>query len=265
MRHREDIAMRLSLALSLVLLFVSASPATAERPRRVISEEAFAMECRTTTISLPSIPSIPSDPTIPSDPGNPSDPSNPTSEPAVKRVCATVQVVRSRFSDGIEDTMMFFSLTENDVEIPVFASSFFPIDSQYFVMDRDGTRAILSLPSPAEGPSGATAEGPPAATVVWDATDDFSSRSFSTEVVREKTEEGFIKSRLTEREQQLSANAEGVVVPVTDADGVVRSVTFNTGAPAEGTDFASATLIIRKTISRTRLLEEGQDFFDLAE
>ncbi len=226
--------MRLGLALSLVLLFISASSAAAERPSRLLSEDASARECRM-------------------------DPNTLTP------LCLTVQVLRSRLSDGLEQTTLFFSATENGVEIPVFPTSFFPIDSQHFVMDRYGTRAILSfrLP-PAEGQ---LEESQPDITVIWNSTDDFSSRKFSTEVIKEKTEEGVTKSRIIEREQELSANAEGMVgpLPVPNADGTPRFLTFNTATPAEGDDFASALLIIGKTITRTRLLEEEPDSFDFAE
>jgi hypothetical protein len=220
--------MRLQLALALVLLFVAASPSAAERPRRLLSEEAFAQECR-------------------------------TGEDTVRR-CITVQVVRSRLSDGGDQTTLFVSVTKFDpamgeegeeVEISGFPTGSFVIDSYHFVMDRDGTRAILNFRLPP--PEGQLAESQPGITVTWNATDDFSSRKFSTVVVKEKTDEGFTKSRQIEREHERSATAEGVIGPLLD------------GVPQLPINIASALLDVTKTIQRTQLLEEEPDFPDVAE
>jgi hypothetical protein len=222
--------MRLPLALALVLLFVAASPSAAERPRRLLSEEAFAQECR-------------------------------TGEDTVRH-CITVQAVRSRLSDGGDQTTLFVSVRKFDpamgeegegegVEISGFPTLPFVIDSYHFVMDRDGTRAILNFRLPP--PEGQLAESQPGITVTWNATDDFSSRKFSTVVVKEKTDEGFTKSRQIEREQERSATAEGVIGPLSN------------GVPQLPINIASALLDVTKTIQRTQLLEEEPDFPDVAE
>lgn len=186
--------MRKHLALSVVILVVLATPAMAERPFRVVTEDAYATQCRF-------------------------------------GVCATVQVTRSTFSNGNVETSLFFSATDEFGEtIPVFPQSFFQIDSADFVMDPLGLSATLKHGE---------------VSVAWRATDDFASISFSTNFVREKTENGFTWSRLTEEEQQLSADAEGVVV--------VRLIPFDTGHVPESEGFGSASLTLRTTVSRTRL------------
>jgi hypothetical protein len=245
--------MRLPLVLSLVLLLLAVSSAAAERPFRIHSEDAFATQCK--MVSVPSEPGVPNDPSVPGVPSDPTVPSQ-ASVPSVqeqKQLCATVQVSRTRYSDDIEETILFFSAyyvgPDNErSEIPVFSNPFFQIEREHFVVDRFGTRAILNFPAGVDHPG---------ALVTWGATDDFSSASFSTNITKEKTAEGFIKSRVTEREREFSADAEGVVWPVIFATG-------NTEAAGNG-DSGSAFLTIRTTVSRTRLLEEGRDFFDFTE
>jgi hypothetical protein len=213
--------MRLSLALTLVLLVVAASPAAGERPRPLITEVADARGCQTV-----------------------GDPTNQD----VQEVCVTLQVTRSRFPTGDETTDLFFSLTKNFVEVSGFPGLPFPIDNQCFVMDRDGSRAILTFPC--------NSLEAPQLSVVWGATDDFRSRSFSIKVVREKTVEGFVKTRVTEREQELSAVAEGVVV---------GPVTINIGATSEGGELGEALLVVRKRVDQIRLFEEEPDSPDPVE
>ena len=180
------------LTLSVLILLALATPATAERPFRVVTEDAYATQCQS-------------------------------------GVCTTVQVTRSTFSDGNVETTLFFSAEDEfGVPIPVFAQPFVPIDSGHFVMDPLGLGATLKYQE---------------VSVAWGATDDFASLSSSTRFVREKTEQGFTWSRLTEREQQLSAVAEGVA----------GSVPFDTGHIPESEGFGSASLTIRTTISRSRL------------
>ncbi len=185
--------MRRPLALSVVILLVLATPATAERPFRVVTEDASATQCRL-------------------------------------GACATVQVTRSTFSNGIVETLLLVTADRGDESIPVFPQTFFQIDSAHFVMDPLGLSASLNYKG---------------ISVAWAATDDFASFSYSTNFVREKTEDGFTWSRLTEQEQQLSANAEGVVI--------VDIRPFDTGHVSESDGFGSASLIIRTTVSKTRL------------
>jgi hypothetical protein len=184
--------MRTGLALAVVTLLALVTPATAERPFRVVTEDARAMQCRAD-------------------------------------VCATVQVTRSTFSNGNVETILLLTADRSGASIPVFPLTSFPIDSSHFVMDPVGLSATLNYKG---------------VTVAWAATDDFASLSFSTNFVREKTADGFIWSRLTEREQLLSANAEGVVL--------VDIIPFDTSVP-EGEGFGSGSLTIRTTVSKTRL------------
>ncbi|HET9489377.1 MAG TPA: hypothetical protein VFR64_06460 [Methylomirabilota bacterium] len=180
------------LTLSVLVVLALAAPATAERPFRVVTEDAYATQCRS-------------------------------------GVCATVQVTRSTFSDGNVETTLFFSAEDElGVPIPVFPQPFVQIESAHFAMDPLGLRATLNYHE---------------ISVAWGATDDFASLSSSTRFVREKTENGFTWSRLSEREQQLSAAVEGVA----------GSVPFDTGRIPESEGFGSASLTRRTTISRTRL------------
>ncbi len=186
--------MRKRLALSLIILLVLAAPATAERPFRVVTEDAFATQCRS-------------------------------------GACATVQVTRSTFSNGNVETLLLVSATDEfGQSISAFPLPSFQIDSSHFVMDPLGLSATLKH----EGVS-----------VAWGATDDFASIASSTNFVREKTEDGFTWSRLTEREQQLSANAEGVVG--------IGLVPFDPAQVPQTEGFGSAFLTRRTTVSRTRL------------
>jgi hypothetical protein len=188
--------MRKHFALSVVILLVCATSATAERPFRVVTEDAYATQCRS-------------------------------------GVCATVQVTRSTFSNGNVETSLFLSVADEFGEpIPVAPQPFIEIDSAHFVVDPLGLSATLNYKE---------------VSVAWAATDDFASISFSTNFVREKTETGFTWSRLTEREQQLSAAVEGVVGPVP----------FDTGHVPESEGFGSAFLTLRTTVSRTRLEEDA--------
>jgi hypothetical protein len=140
-----------------------------------------------------------------------------------------VQVTRSTFSDGNVQTTLFVSAEDElGVPVPVFPQPFTQIDSAHFIMDPLGLSARLQFQE---------------VSVAWGATDDFASLSASTRFVREKTEQGFTWSRLTEREQQLSAVAEGVA----------GSVPVDTGGVPENEGFGSASLTIRTTISRSRL------------
>ncbi|MGH7310578.1 MAG: hypothetical protein ACREK6_18000 [Candidatus Rokuibacteriota bacterium] len=190
--------MRTGLALSVVTLLALVTPAAAERPFRVVTEDARATQCRAD-------------------------------------VCATVQVTRSTFSNGNVETILFLSADRGGASIPVFPQTSFQIDSTHFVLDPVGLSATLNYKG---------------VTVAWAATDDFASISFSTSFVREKTEDGFTWSRLSEREQQLSANAEGVVL----IDIVpFATIPLDTGRVPEGEGFGSGFLTLRTTVSKTRL------------
>lgn len=186
--------MRKGLVLSVLILLVLAAPVTAQQRLRVVTEDAFARQCRSGT-------------------------------------CATVQVTRSTFSNGnVETILLVTAEDELGVPIPVLPQPFVQIDSAHFVMDPLGLSATLKYKE---------------LSVAWRATDDFASISFSTNFVREKTADGFIWSRLTEQEQQLSADAEGDVVT-----GLVR---LDTGNVLESEGFGSASLTRRNTTSKTRL------------
>ncbi|HSF04480.1 MAG TPA: hypothetical protein VLG10_01695 [Methylomirabilota bacterium] len=138
-------------------------------------------------------------------------------------ICATLQVTRSRYSHGAVSTLLFFSAYDergNPIPIPGFPSGFTGIASEHFVMSPQGTQATLNY-------SGVS--------VTWEANG----------VVRKKTEDGTgsARSRVSEREQQLSAAVKGAVGPIV----------FNPAAPRRPGDFGSAFLTLRKTMSRTRV------------
>ncbi len=98
------------------------------------------------------------------------------------KICATLQVTRSRFSNGNVSTLLFFSAYDEHgkpIQIPGFPSGFTAIDSEHFVMSPKGTQATLNY-------SGVS--------VAWEANDNG----------RKKTEDG----------QQLSAAVKGEVGPI---------------------------------------------------
>jgi hypothetical protein len=153
-------------------------------------------------------------------------------------ICTTLQVTRTTMSNGEVETLLFFSHTDADGNpIPVvgFPSGFTLIPSGDFFMNRRGTAARLKHLS---------------TEVIWEDTDDFRGDSFSLEIEREKATDGsgqFTVSRVSERRQQISANAAGTV-------GDLKEVVIDTTAPPTSIgDFASAFLIELKTVSRTRV------------
>jgi hypothetical protein len=88
------------------------APATAGPPSgvAVVTEDAYATQCRT-------------------------------------KICATLQVTRSRFSNGNVSTLLFFSAYDErrkPIEIPGFPSGFTAIDSEHFVVSPKGTQATLN-------------------------------------------------------------------------------------------------------------------------
>jgi hypothetical protein len=186
------------LALALVLTFILATPAMAEPPFRVRSEDAFAYQC-------------------------------------VNGVCSTVQVTRSTFSTGVVETILFFSAYDdfgNPISVLGVPSGYTQIPSEHFVMNRRGTIASLTYAG---------------VTVVWKDTDDYHAEANSTEIVRQKGADGrFTRSRVSERSQQLSADAEGAVGPIV----------INTAATLGVGEFGSASLTTRKTVSRTKVSNE---------
>jgi hypothetical protein len=136
-------------------------------------------------------------------------------------VCATLQVTRSRFSHGAVSTLLFFSAYDaqgRPVQIPGFPSGFTGIASEHFVMSREGTRATLTY-------SGVS--------VTWQANGR----------PRKRAENGSARSRVSEREQQVSANVTGAVGPIV----------FGPAGPGRPGDYASAFLTVRQTVSRTRV------------
>jgi hypothetical protein len=138
-------------------------------------------------------------------------------------ICATLQVTRSRFSNGAVSTLLFFSAyDERGDPIPIsgFPSGFTGIASEHFVMSPQGTQATLNY-------SGVS--------VTWEANGR----------VRKKIEDGTgsARSRVSEQGQQLSAAVKGAVGPIV----------FNPAAPRRPGDFGSAFLTLRRTVSRTRV------------
>lgn len=134
-------------------------------------------------------------------------------------ICATLQVTRSRFSYGAVSTLLFFSAYDErgaPISIPGFPSGFTAIASEHFVMSPQGTQATLNY-------SGVS--------VKWEA------------IGRKKTEDsGSARSRVSEREQQVSAAVTGTVGPIV----------FAPAAPRAAGDFGSAFLTLRKTVVGTR-------------
>jgi hypothetical protein len=148
--------MLLLLTLSVGLLVVpfggcgwlarNVGPAAAEPAFRVDTEDAYATQCRV-------------------------------------KICATLQVSRSRFSNGAVSTLLFFSAYDergNRIPIPGFPSGFTRIASEHFVMSPTGGKATLNY-------SGVS--------VTWEAKDP-------------------LKRHVTEREQQLNAVVKGSVGPI---------------------------------------------------
>jgi hypothetical protein len=176
--------MLLGLTLFLGLLLAHVGPAAAEPPFRVDTEDAYATQCRA-------------------------------------GICATLQVTRSRFSNGAVSTLLFFSAYDergHPIPIPGFPSGFTGIASEHFIMSPQGTQATLNY-------SGVS--------MAWEANDK----------VRKKTEDGTVRSRVYERGQQLRANVKGAVGPII----------FNPAAPPRPGDFGSAFLTLRMTVSRPRV------------
>jgi hypothetical protein len=148
--------LRLTLSFGLLLAHLGGcgwpasdvGPATAESPSRgdtLDTEDAYAIQCRA-------------------------------------RICATLQVTRSRFPHGAVSTLLFFSAYDErgkPIQIPGFPSGFTTIASEHFVMSPKGTRATLNY-------SGVS--------VTWEAN----------VMGRKKTEDG----------QQLTAAVKGEVGPI---------------------------------------------------
>ena len=112
----------LRLTLFLGLLLAHAVSAPAAPPFSVVTEDAYVTQCRA-------------------------------------KICATLQVTRSRFSNGGVSTVLFFSAYDErgaPIPIPGFPSGFTAIASEHFVMSPQGTQATLHY-------SGAS--------VTWDAND----------------------------------------------------------------------------------------------
>jgi hypothetical protein len=142
----EDMPRLLRLTLFLGLLLAHVGPAAAEPRFRVVTEDAYATQCRA-------------------------------------RICATLQVNRSRFSNGAVSTLLFFSAyDERGKPIPIsgFPSGFTRIASEHFVMSPTGGKATLNY-------SGVS--------VTWEAKDLF-------------------KKHVTEHEQLLNAVVKGAVGPI---------------------------------------------------
>jgi hypothetical protein len=174
----------LPLSLLLGLVLARGAPATVES--HVDTEDAYATQCRA-------------------------------------RVCATLQVTRSRPSDGAVSTLLFFSAYDergNAIQVPGFPSGFTAIASEHFVMSPQGTQATLSY-------SGVS--------VTWEANDV--GKNKAGDAARSA------RSRGSEREQELSATVKGAVGPIV----------FNPAAPRSAGDFSSAFLTLRKTVSRSRV------------
>lgn len=136
-------------------------------------------------------------------------------------VCATLQVTRSRFSHGAVSTLLFFSAYDQRgraIQIPGFPSGFTGIASEQFVVSPQGTRATLNYAG---------------VSVTWRANAK----------VRKRIDNGPSRSRVSEREQQVSADVRGAVGPIV----------FDPAAPRQPRDFGSAFLTMRQTVSRTRV------------
>jgi hypothetical protein len=163
-------------------------------------------------------------------------------------VCTTIQVTRTTMSDGTVETLLFFSHNDeagNPIPVVGVPSGFTPIPSESFVMNRRGTAAWLDYLE---------------LSVAWEDTDDFRGDSFSLEIERRKTADGsgqFTVTRLSERNHQLSADAKGSAGSVqAQVEGVevLVALIIDTAAETAGIgDFGSASLIERKTVSRTRV------------
>jgi hypothetical protein len=152
----EEMPMLLRLTLVLGLLVahvggcgwpaINVGPAAAEPRFHVDTEDAYATQCQA-------------------------------------RICATLQVNRSRFSNGAVSTLLFFSAYDERgkrIPIPGFPSGFTRIASEHFVMSPTGGKATLNY-------SGVL--------VTWEARD-------------------LLKKHVTAREQQLNAVVKGSVGPI---------------------------------------------------
>jgi hypothetical protein len=98
-----------------------------------------------------------------------------------KRICATLQVTRSRLPGGVSTLLFFSAYDERGAPIPIrgFPSGFTAIDNEHFVMSPKGAKATLNY-------SGAS--------VTWEANDDG----------RKKIADG----------QEVSATVKGEVGPI---------------------------------------------------
>lgn len=129
--------------------------------------------------------------------------------------CITVQVTRSTFSNGHIETILVVSMF--DLFGNVLGGFSRQIDNGAFAMEAHGRRATLDSPD---------------ATVTWRATDEFLSVSESTErVIDNRGFEFSFSHRITERGEQHSATAFGIV------DGVTISI--ERALPAGGSAFLS--------------------------
>ncbi len=172
----------LRLALVFVLLLAHAGSAAAQSPFHVDTEDAYATQCRA-------------------------------------RICATLQVTRSRVSHGPISTLLFFSAYDErgaPIPIPGFPSGFTALASEHFVMSPQGTQATLNY-------SGVS--------VTWEAIGGKQTKNT-----------GAARSGTSEQEQQVGAAVRGSVGPIV----------FDPAAPRPRGDFGSAFLTLRKTMSRPR-------------
>jgi hypothetical protein len=171
------------MLLSLTLVLGVLALAVAEAPFHVDTEDAYATQCRA-------------------------------------GICATLQVTRSRFSNGAISTLLFFSAYDErgtPISISSFPSGFTLIPNEHFVMSPQGTQATLNY-------SGAS--------VAWEATDGGG-----------KAERGGSgRPRVSEREKERRAAVKGTVGPIV----------FTSAGPRRSGDFGSAYLTVRETAPRTR-------------
>ena len=152
--------------------------------------------------------------------------------------CTTVQVTRSRSSDGVSQTVLLVSAYDPE-STPIIQVSL-PIDDSAFVVDPEGKWATVTHPN---------------ATVTWTITDDYREETLLvTKIVdrrpaapEQEQHPGVLRMR--ERERLDGAIATGTAGPET------APIEINTAVSPPTIGIGDAVISIRKTIRIERSLD----------
>jgi hypothetical protein len=189
---------RLIVALAIIIILAEPTVAASVTRLRVLTEDAYVNQCR-------------------------------------DGICAIVQVTRSTFSNGEVETILLVSASDPSGS-PIIPGSFTPIDSDLFVMNRQGTHASVNHPN---------------AVVSWAANGLYTEEADSTTRVVDKRENPFTPPsafRLTEKEHVRGATVDGI------AGTSPTTVAIDTDDFPSASGFANAFITIRRTTRIDRIL-----------